>query len=294
MRIEECALVLEGGGMRGAFTAGIKDYLLQNEIYFEEVIGVSAGANNGANYCSRQRIRNKKIFTELVEDDRYMGMKNLIKNGSYFGMDFLFHQLPHEILPFDYQSFRESSSRLKVAVTECSSGELRYFSPQKFDKISRIDKVFKASSSLPLVSNPVEIEGKYYLDGGIRDSIPVQKALDDGFKNLLVILTREKDYRKTPVRAKFLLELFLRKYPNLVDDLKARHKVYNNTLDLIAEKEKAGDFFVFRPNELEIDRFSKDPEQLEDLYDSGCQLAEEKSEELNAWLHKVKTKNEFV
>jgi predicted patatin/cPLA2 family phospholipase len=90
------------------------------------------------------------------------------------------------------------------------------------------------------------------------------------------------------------LELFLRKYPNLVDDLKARHKVYNNTLDLIAEKEKAGDFFVFRPNELEIDRFSKDPEQLEDLYDSGCQLAEEKSEELNEWLHKVKTKNEFV
>jgi predicted patatin/cPLA2 family phospholipase len=289
MQIEECALVLEGGGMRGAFTAGIIDYLLQNKIYFEEVIGVSAGANNGANYCSRQRIRNKKIFTELVEDERYMGIKNLIKNGSYFGMDFLFHQLPHEILPFDYQSFRESSSLLKVAVTECSSGEVRYFAPQNFAEISKIDKAFKASSSLPLVSKAVEIEDKYYLDGGIRDSIPVQKAIADGFKNLVVILTRENGYRKTPVKADFLLDLFLRKYPNLVDYLKERHEVYNNTLDLIAEKEEAGEFFVFRPKELEIDRFSKDPEQLEDLYDSGFKLAQEKSKELDEWLQNLKS-----
>src|SRR6056297_3425443 len=105
MQIEECALVLEGGGMRGSFTAGIIKYLLESDIYFREVIGVSAGANNGANYCSRQPLRNKKIFTVMVEDKRYMGIKNLIKNGSYFGMDFLFHDLPHEILPFDYQSF---------------------------------------------------------------------------------------------------------------------------------------------------------------------------------------------
>jgi len=290
MQIEECALVLEGGGMRGSFTAGIIKYLLESEIYFKEVIGVSAGANNGANYCSRQPLRNKKIFTEMVEDKRYMGIKNLIKNGSYFGMDFLFHDLPHEILPFDYQSFKNSSSKLKTAVTECNSGEVRYFNPQSFDDIDKIDKVFQASSSLPLVSKPVQIEDKYYLDGGIRDSIPVQKALEDGYKNIVVILTREKDYRKSPVKAEFLLNLFLRDYPNLVEDLKQRHQVYNQTLDLIEKKEEKGEFFVFRPQNINIDRFSRDAEKLEELYDSGYQLALNKSEEFKSWLSNITSK----
>lgn len=290
MQIEECALVLEGGGMRGSFTAGIIKYLLESEIYFKEVIGVSAGANNGANYCSRQPLRNKKIFTEMVEDKRYMGIKNLIKNGSYFGMDFLFHDLPHEILPFDYQSFKNSSSKLKTAVTECNSGEVRYFNPQSFEDIDKIDKVFQASSSLPLVSKPVQIEDKYYLDGGIRDSIPVQKALEDGYKNIVVILTREKDYRKSPVKAEFLLNLFLRDYPNLVEDLKQRHQVYNQTLDLIEKKEEKGEFYVFRPQNINIDRFSRDAEKLEELYDSGYQLALNKSEEFKSWLSNLTSK----
>ena len=284
MQINNCALVLEGGGMRGAFTAGIINYFIENDIHFKYVIGVSAGANNGANYCSRQPDRNKKIFTELVEDKRYMGLKNLIKDGNYFGMDFLFHQLPHEILPFDYNKFKNSFSELKIAVTDCESGEINYFRPQQFDSMKKIDKVFKASSSLPLVSNPVEIEGREYLDGGIRDSIPVEKAAEDGYQNLLVILTREKGYRKSPIKAKFLLDLFLKNYPNLIKDLKERYKVYNNTLDLIEKKEKENKYFVFRPEELEIDRFTRDSEELEDLYLSGYQLAAKKSSHLKKWL----------
>lgn len=287
MDTHKCALVLEGGGMRGSFTAGIIDYFLRNKIYFEHVIGVSAGANNGANYTSRQRLRNKKIFTDLVEDERYMGFKNLIKEGNYFGMDFLFHQLPHEILPFDYSSFKNSNTTLKVAATECESGETEYFSPQHFDKLSKIDKVFKASSSLPLVSNPVEIGDKLYLDGGIRDSIPVKEAVNDGYQKIVVILTREKGYRKTPVKAKFLLDLFLRKYPNLVDDLKERHQIYNKTLDYISKKEKNNDFFVFRPKSIEIDRFSKDADQLESIYDSASEMAEARADELNNWLKEI-------
>lgn len=288
MEKQKCALVLEGGGMRGAFTAGIIDYFLRNKIYFEHVIGVSAGANNGANYTSRQRLRNKKIFTDLVEDERYMGFKNLIREGNYFGMDFLFHQLPHEILPFDYSSFKNSNTKLKVAATECKSGEVEFFSPQDFDKLSKIDRVFKASSSLPLVSKPVEIDDKLYLDGGIRDSIPVKKAEKDGYKKVVVILTREKEYRKTPVKAKFLLDLFLREYPNLVDDLKKRHQIYNETLAYISKKEKNNDFFVFRPESIEIDRFSKDAEQLENIYNSASQIAEARAEELNDWLKGIK------
>ncbi|MFP4199605.1 MAG: patatin family protein [Halanaerobium sp.] len=283
MQIESCGLVLEGGGMRGAFTAGIIDYFLKNNIYFDYTIGVSAGANNGANYTSRQRIRNKKIFTELVEDERYMGVRNLIKDGSYFGMDFLFHQLPHQILPFDYQSFRCSSTTLKVAATECSSGQVDYFEPQKYEQINKIDKIFKASSSLPLVASPVEIDGQFYLDGGIRDSIPVKKALNDGYQNLVVVLTREKEYRKTPIKASFLLELFLRKYPNLVDNLKERHRLYNNCLEFIENKEKNDQFFVFRPQKVDIDRFSRNTEELEELYQSGYNQAAKKADKLNNW-----------
>lgn len=284
MYLKKIGLVLEGGGMRGAFTAGVIEYLLKNEIYFDYTIGVSAGANNGANYTSRQSDRNKKIFTELVEDERYMSLKNLIKDGSYFGMDFLFHQLPHKILPFDYSQFRNSITTLKVAATECKSGEVEYFRPQNFAEIEKIDKIFKASSSLPLVSNPVEIDGKSYLDGGIRDSIPVKKALNDGYSKLVIILTREKEYRKKPIKAKLLLNLFLRKYPNLVEDLKMRHQIYNESLDLIRKKEENNQFFVFRPGKVDIDRFSRDPQELEQLYQSGYKLAEKRSEEFQNWL----------
>ena len=288
MLIKNCALVLEGGGMRGAFTAGIIDYFLKNNIYFDYTIGVSAGANNGANYTSRQRVRNKKIFTELVEDERYMGIKNLIKDGSYFGMDFLFHQLPHQILPFDYSSFKNSDTTLKVAATECQSGRVEYFKPQEYEEINEIDRIFKASSSLPLVSNPVEIGDKQYLDGGIRDSIPVKKAYADGYKNIVIVLTREKGYRKSQIKAKFLLELFLRKYPNLVEDLKQRHQIYNDSLDFIEKKEMNGQFFVFRPAQIDIDRFTRDKEKLEDLYQSGYNLAESRADELNNWLNYIK------
>ncbi|RCW62004.1 patatin family protein [Halanaerobium sp. ST460_2HS_T2] len=284
MQHKNFGLVLEGGGMRGAFTAGVIDFFLENKIYFDYTIGVSAGANNGANYTSRQSVRNKKIFTELVEDERYMSLKNLIKDGSYFGMDFLFHQLPHEILPFDYSEFKNSSTTLKVAATECSSGEIEYFKPQNYDDIDKIDNIFKASSSLPLVSNPVEIDGNLYLDGGIRDSIPVKKALSDGYQKLVVILTREKEYRKSPIKAKFLLNLFLKKYPNLVEDLKKRHQIYNNSLDLIEKKEENNQFFVFRPEKIDIDRFSRDKKELEQLYNSGYKLAEKRSGEFSEWL----------
>lgn len=288
MQTNKCALVLEGGGMRGAFTAGIIEYFLENDIYFDYTIGVSAGANNGANYTSRQSQRNKKIFTELVEDKRYMSFKNLIKDGNYFGMDFLFQQLPHDILPFDYNSFKNSNTLLKVAATECESGEINFFSPQKIDDISKIDKIFKASSSLPLFSKPVKIENKLYLDGGIRDSIPVKKAVTDGYQKAVIILTREKEYRKSPVKAKFLLDLLLREYPNLVFDLKERHQVYNQTLDFVERKEKAGDFFVYRPQKIDIDRFTKDTEQLKRIYNSAYKMAEARSAELNSWLKKVK------
>ena len=284
MYIEDCALVLEGGGMRGAFTAGIIKFLLENNLIFEYVIGVSAGANNGANYVSRQVDRNKKIFVDLVEDERYMGIKNLIKDGNYFGMDFLFHELPHKILPFDYENFLKSNSKLVVGVTDCTAGKTVFLQPQNYSSQKKIDKIFKASSSLPLVSNTVKIGGREYLDGGIAAPIPVHKAEADGYKKNLIVLTRENEYRKDPVKAGFLLNYFLKDYPHLVDQLKNRYKVYNQTIDYIRKKEKKGDFFVFRPQNLDIDRFSKDKEKLKEIYNSAYKIAENRSEELLNWL----------
>ncbi|MGM0602744.1 MAG: patatin-like phospholipase family protein [Bacillota bacterium] len=284
MYIENCGMVLEGGGMRGAFTAGIIEFLLKKKFIFKYVIGVSAGANNGANYTSRQVERNKKIFVDLVEDERYMGIKNLIKDGNYFGMDFLFHELPHKILPFDYGNFSKSESKLVVGVTECEEGKTVFFEPQNHSSQKKIDKIFEASSSLPLVSNPVEIDGREYLDGGITAPIPVHKAENDGYKKNIIVLTREKNYRKEPVKAGFLLDFFLKDYPHLADKLKNRYMVYNKTIDYILKKEKKGDFFVFRPKNLGIDRFSKDQEKLKEIYNSGYKIAEDRSKELIDWL----------
>jgi len=282
--IEDCALVLEGGGMRGAFTAGIIKFLLEKNLIFEYVVGVSAGANNGANYVSRQVDRNKKIFVDLVEDERYMGIKNLIKEGNYFGMDFLFHELPHKILPFDYENFLKSNSKLVVGVTDCTAGKAVFLQPKNCGSQKKIDKIFKATSSLPLISTPVKMGGRVYFDGGITAPIPVNRAEADGYKKNLIVLTRENNYRKKPLKAGFLLNFFLKDYPQLVDQLKNRYKVYNRTIDYIRKKEKKGDFFVFRPQNLAIDRFSKDKEKLKELYNSAYKIAENRSKELLDWL----------
>lgn len=288
MDLENIGLVLEGGGMRGAYTAGVLDYIMQKEIEFPYVIGVSAGANNGADYVSKQRKRNKRVFVDLVEDERYCGLRNFIKEGNYFGMDFLFKKLPDDIVPFDYDTFEKSPITFKVVVTNCETGEAKYFNKDDFDTKFFAQKILRASSSIPLLSKPVEINGEEYYDGGVADSIPIKKAINDGYENNVVILTKHKGFKLKPKRSRAFLKLLLRDYPNLVENLKNRYKNYNHTIRWIDELEKKGQVFVFRPqDEVELGALDHDQEELRELYNQGLKETKERFEEFKKWVRKV-------
>lgn len=283
--ITDTGLILEGGGMRGAFTAGILDFFLEKEIKFPYVIGVSAGANNGANFIAEQYERSKRIFIKHSQDKRYMGVKRVVKERSYLGMKFLFHDLPFEVDPFDFETFANSESEFKVVATECQTGMPVYFRHQDYDPEFFIKKILRASSSLPLLCPPVYIDEKCYLDGGISDSIPIRKAIKDGYKKNILILTRNKSYKKRPSKLNRVVKLKYRKYPNLVEIIKKRHIRYNEKLKYIERLEDEGKAFVFRPKEeIDIRVLENDPEEMQDLYQRGYNLAVERLTEMKNWL----------
>jgi len=285
MDINKTGLVLEGGGMRGAYTAGVLDYLMEKDIRFPYVIGVSAGANNGANYVAGQRDRNKKVFVEMVKDDRYAGIKNLIKEGSYFGMDFIFKKLPDEIVPFDYKTFVNSDTVFKAAVTNCNTAEPEYFKASDFDPRFFGQRILRASSSIPLIAKPVKIFDNYYYDGGIADPIPLKKAIKDGYKKNVIILTKHKGFRLKPKRSSVFLKILIRDYPQLVEKLRERYKSYNETMDLIEKLEKQEDVFVFRPNkDLNMNGLEINPKELLKIYKRGIRETKAKYEKFINWI----------
>ena len=286
MELENIGLVLEGGGMRGAYTAGVLDYLMQREVNFPYVIGVSAGANNGADYVSNQRERNKTVFVDLVEDDRYCGFKNLIKEGSYFDMDFLFQKLPHDIAPFDYETFDKSPITFKVVVTDSETAETEYLCKDDFDSRFFAEEILKASSSIPVICKPVEINGKFYYDGGATDPIPLKKAMEDGYTHNVLILTKHKSFRlRKSRRRRAIIRLLLRDYPKLVDKLKERHEVYNECIRWINKLEEEGKVFVFRPQEkTAVGSLDHDKEELEALYNKGYEETKKRYQDFIDWV----------
>jgi predicted patatin/cPLA2 family phospholipase len=278
-------LVLEGGGMRAAYTAGVLDAFLDHDIYLPHVIGVSAGANAGSDYVARQRERNHKVFVEFVADRRYAGARNLLVERSWFGMDFLFETLPDELVPFDYEAFARSSSAMVVAVTDCATGEPAYFTQRDHDPRWFVQKVQRASSSLPMLSPPVEIWGHPYLDGGVADPIPLQRSFADGNRRNVVVLTRNEGYRKTAPRLDLVTRLGLRRYPALRRAMAERHLKYNATLDRLASLQRSGDVFVLRPSRsLVVGRMERDVTKLDALYQEGYDETIERLPELREWL----------
>ena len=193
-------LVLEGGGMRAAYTAGVLDAFLDAGVDLPYVIGVSAGANAGSDYVAGQRERNHKVFVELAADRRYAGLANLVRERSWFGMRFLFETLPDELAPFDYEAFRHSAHAFTVGVTDCATGQPVYFRHHDHDPRWFGHTVLRASSSLPVLSPPVTIGGRPYLDGGVSDSIPIGRSIADGNRRNVVVLTRNAGFRKRAER----------------------------------------------------------------------------------------------
>lgn len=264
-------LILEGGGMRGVFTCGVLDNLMDRGIRFPYTIGVSAGACNGLSYMSEQRGRGKFSNIDLLEKYRYIGLKQLIFKGNIMDFDLLFHKFPEEIIPYHYDKFAACKERFEMVTTSCRTGRACYYD-EKMDPVRIID-IVKASSSLPFVSPISYVDGEPMLDGGIADSIPLLRARELGFDNNLVVLTRNKGYRK-PQKPTAVPWFFYRKYPLLREAIRHRNTLYNEQIDLVERLEDKGELVVIRPQKpITVDRIERDTRKLLDLYNEGYECA---------------------
>ncbi|HNX54267.1 MAG TPA: patatin family protein [Prolixibacteraceae bacterium] len=273
--MENSCLVLEGGGLRGAFTSGVLEYLLDEEFWFDRVVGVSAGACVGASYISKQKGRNRKVNVEMPSDKRYMGFRHLLTTGSYFNMEFVFDEIPHRLVPFDESAFYDSPAEFEALTTSLESGKACAFNKADMQKLG-IENILIASSSIPLLAKAVDVGGKLYFDGGVSDSIPVEFALEKHSK-AVVVLTRPREYRKEEMKGRKLFEIAFRKYPDFLDTLLNRNEAYNRTLDLCEAMEREGRIFIFAPlPEFSVGRTEKSLERRMALYDHGYQLMREK------------------
>ena len=277
-------LVLEGGAMRGLFTAGVMDVLMENGIVFDGIVGVSAGAAFGCNYKSGQIGRVLRYNTTYCQDWRYCSFRSLIKTGDLYGADFCYHELPEQLDLFDDEAFQKNPADFYAVCTDCESGEPVY---KKIQSAQYNDlEWIRASASMPLVSRIVDINGQKLLDGGIADSIPLRFMENSGYANNVVVLTQPRSYRKKKNSLLPLMKLALKKYPKVVDAMARRHINYNETLDYIRKQEQAGKVFVISPDEkLDIGRTEKDPDKLRAVYAIGRKAAEAKLSELKHFLH---------
>lgn len=285
-------LVLEGGGMRGIFTIGVLDALMDAHIEFPYVIGVSAGACNGCSYITKQRGRARFSNISMLKQygNEYLGVKMLMKTGNIFNTRLLYDYLPNRIWPFDYNRFFNTKTEFEMVTTNLLTGKAEYLSNhlEDFSRLSHIEAqqlsmdIILASSSLPYVSKNVYVRGVPMLDGGIVDSIPVERAMSKGYKKNFVVLTRNKGYRKEmkpgSLSSKFMSAfdyMMYRKYPHFREALQQRSILYNNQLELIEKLEDEGSIVVVRPEKpIEVDRIERNPERLQRLYDEGYSLAQ--------------------
>lgn len=280
--IERTGLILEGGGMRGIYTAGVLEYFMEQDFYAPYVIGVSAGACFGASYLSRQKGRNRKVNIDYIKDPNYLSLRNYMKKRQLFGMDFIFDEIPNKIVPFNFAAFEDAKEEFVVVTTDCQTGTPVYYN--KKEDGENILTLLRASSSLPFIAPIVQYNGKSLLDGGIVDSIPIKKAEHDGFNKNIVILTRYGNYRKKKSNIGWILEKAYKDYPKLISAIVRRYEMYNETLDYIEEQERNGSVFVIRPSvPFKVGRIEKNQKKLEDLYKLGMEDAKKEFTRLEKW-----------
>ena len=261
-------LILEGGAMRGMYTAGVLDVMMENNIWVDGAVGVSAGAVFGCNYKSKQIGRTIRYNKKYGRDPRYAGFHSLLKTGDYFGTEFCYHEIPEKLDPFDTETFEKNPVEFYVVGTDVTTGKAVY---HKCTNGKDKDlEWFRASASMPLLSNIVEVDGYRLLDGGIADSIPIEWFRSIGYERNIVILTRDKTYRKKKNKMIPLFKTVLHKYPEVARSMKQRHVIYNQELLQVEEQEKCGKALVIRPSEpITISRTENDPEKLEEVYQLG-------------------------
>lgn len=266
-------LVLEGGGMRGVFTCGVLDCFMDRGIRFPYTIGVSAGACNGLSYMSGQRGRAKFSNIDLLAKYHYIGLKYLLKKRNIMDFDLLFHDFPERILPYDYETYFRCPERYVMVTTNCLTGEANYFEEKR--SAERVIDIVRASSSLPFVCPIAYVDGVPMLDGGIVDSIPLLRARQDGFTNNVVVLTRNRGYRKK-IQGTKVPSFIYRKYPLLREAINRRSVLYNEQLELVERLEEAGEITVIRPQRpIVVDRIERNIRKLTELYEEGYACAEQ-------------------
>ena len=273
---QNTALVLEGGGMRGVFTCGVLDYLMDHHIEFPYTVGVSAGACNGLSYMSHQRGRGKFSNIDLLAKYKYIGIRPLLKRRGLIDQQLLFHRFPDRILPYNYKAYAENPNRFEMVTTDCRTGKACYWEEKHDEK--RIIDIVKASSSLPYACPIIYVDGRPMLDGGIVDSIPLLRAVEQAYDKLVVVLTRNKGYRKS-VKEVMVPRFIYKEYPRLRVALRNRNKIYNEQLELVERLEDEGKIVVIRPEEpIVVGRMETNVRKLTDLYKQGYACAKKMME----------------
>lgn len=283
--MEKSGLVVEGGGMRGIYAAGVLDVMMDHGFHFDGVIGVSAGAIHGCTMVAGQRGRSIRYYRKYCQDKRFMSIHSLLKTGDIVGRDFCYRELPEVLDPFDYEAYEQSDIRFYATCSNLETGKAEYL--EVTDMRRQID-IIRASASLPYVSHIVDVDGKKLLDGGCTDSIPFQAFRKMGYKRTVVVLTRDVTYRKEPeniLPARFVYH----KYPAFIQALKHRHEGYNQTREELLRMEQEGSIFVIRPSKvLTIERMCHDPEKIQETYDIGRRDMENVTDSLQEWLGECK------
>lgn len=279
---DSLGLVLEGGGMRGVYTAGVLDVFMEEGIEFPYCIGVSAGACNAVSYVAGQRQRHLRSSVNYLQDKRYMSLENLLRTGNLMSGHFVFQTLAYELEPVDADHFSQSDCELTVVVTDCETGLPVYC---KVDDVHGSCPLVQASSTIPMMMETVELDGKFYVDGGIGDSIPLKRAQEDGYEKNVVILTRDLEYRKEPMRIFPMMRRRYREFPKLIEALAARYQMYNRQVEYVLEQEKEGKAYVIRPQgPVNIGMVERNKEKLHALYQQGREQAEREMKAIRAFL----------
>ena len=277
-------LVLEGGAMRGMYTAGVIDVFLENNIEVDGIFAVSAGVLFGVNYLSKQKGRVIRYNKRFMKDKRYMGIHSLITTGNIINKEFSFYEVPFKLDVFDEKTYEESKTDFYATITNVDTGKPEYV---KVENVLEQMELLRATSAMPFVSKMVDLNGNKYLDGGISDSIPVDKCKELGYEKIIVVLTRPIEYRKKKLNEQ-ITKIKYKKYPNLIHTINNRYKNYNDTVEKIIDMENKKEIFVIRPSRMiKIKIIEKDCNKLQEMYDLGVEDCKNKLSDLTKYLKKM-------
>lgn len=282
--MSKVGLVLEGGSLRGLYSAGVLDIMMDNNIDVDVIVGTSAGALFGPNYFSKQRGRAIRYNKRFCRDRRNISMWSWLFTGNVVNKNFAYYKITKKLDVFDNETFIKSGKELYVTATNIESGECEYFKIN--DVLSDMEK-FRATSAIPIMTKPVKINGKYYLDGGVSDSIPIKKCLELGCDKIIVVLTQPKKYKKKIISDKKIkmINIIFKKYPKLISRMLNRHNEYNECIKYINNLEKKNKVFVIRPSEkLDINLIERNPDKLEKIYQVGIKDMNKNIDDLKKYL----------